>query len=86
MTDGELYECTDKELEYYEDLRRNDDDLLWNRIGKFFHHPAVYHAIMRDLKDAKRGVYPIIMSDKNDDEIIRLLNIVAPQEPGIMYF
>ena len=79
-----FYECTDAEFAHYEALRSAHDEFFWSRMGKFYHHPAVYHTLMRDLKGAKRVIYPLVMGDYSDEEIRWVLDKIAP--PGRSYF
>ena len=79
-----FYECTDAEFAHYEALRTSEDKFFWDRVNKFFNHPAVFHSVIHRQDNLKRMVYPIIMGDCNDDEIQWMLDKIAPPGGGYL--
>ena len=71
--------CSKKEFERYERLLKNDNPKLLDKVQKYFHIRAVNIAFSHPAYELRYFVYPIIMSDKSEEEIIRLLDLLSPK-------
>lgn len=81
MDKNDLYVCTDEEYQRYEALRKANDKVICSAINRFYHrHRAVYHSFYTNDESTKRRIYPIITSDKSEEKILSLLDLMAP--PG----
>ena len=75
--------CSKKEFERYERLLKQDDEELHDTIQKYFHIGAVNLAFSHPAYSMRYFVYPIIMSGKSEEEIVRLLKLLIP--PNFSY-
>ena len=71
--------CSKKEFEIYELLLKNDNPKLLDKVQKYFHIRAVNIAFSHPAYELRYFVYPIIMSGKSEEEIIRLLDLLSPK-------
>lgn len=72
--------CSKKEFERYERLLEQEDKELLDTIQKYNHIGAVNLAFSHPAYSMRYYVYPIIMSNKSEEEIIRLLKLLIPKD------
>lgn len=71
--------CSKEDFERYEHLFKQHDRKVRDAVQKYFHIRAVNIAFSHPAYELRYFVYPIIMSDKSEEEIVRLLDLLSPK-------
>ena len=84
MEKFEFTACSDEDYMKYEESILHGDKRVCSQIDKFTHlNKGVGVAFGMSIRQNKKVIYPIIMSDLSDDKKLEILNLIFP--PDKMY-